>query len=69
MEIGTSPRNPIIPEIRDSIITVNDVKVLILRPGDKVSPQQSQPPQQQSSILNLQSIIENSNIITVFILT
>lgn len=31
MEIGTSPKNPIIPEIRDSIITVNDVKVLILR--------------------------------------
>ena len=70
MEIGTSPKNPIIPETRDNIITVNDVKVLIFRPDNTIGPpQQSQPPQQQSSILNLQSIIDYSIDVTVFILT
>ena len=48
MEIGTSPKTPTIPEIRDNIITVNDVKVLILRPAKTVvePPQQLQPSQQ-----------------------
>ena len=59
IEMGTSPKNPIMPEIRDSIITVNDVKVLILRPYAiiLVFPQQPQSPQQHNCILNLQTIM------------
>ena len=50
---------PMIPDTRDNIITVNEVKVLILIPGAIITcppPQQPQPPQQ--SILIHQSIIK-----------
>jgi len=60
MEIGTVSKIPIIPETRDNIITVNDVRLLILRIGipeaypghmsQQLSPQQvSQQPLQQHS--------------------
>ena len=55
MEIGTCSKNPIIPEIRDSIITVKDVKVFILRKEiPEAFPQQAQlsPPQLQQPQLH-----------------
>ncbi|WP_162306727.1 hypothetical protein DSAG12_04295 [Promethearchaeum syntrophicum] len=49
MEIGTCSKIPIIPEISESIITVTDVKVLILRIGiPDAFPQQLQLSQQLS---------------------
>ena len=43
IEIGTFSKIPIIPETRDSIITVKDVRVLILRIGTpEALPQQVQ---------------------------
>ena len=71
IEIGTSPKNPIIPEIRDSIITVNDVKVLILTPTKtEVVPQQPQSPQQQpppplACIFNHQFIVKKIYVINM----
>ena len=75
MKIGTSPKNPIIPEIKDNIITVSDVKVLIFRPENNTAdpPQQPQSPQQQPvlkacmTILNLQSIEKSIDKLTMSI--
>ncbi|MCK4501071.1 hypothetical protein KAU11_11285, partial [Candidatus Babeliales bacterium] len=51
MKIGNSPKNPIIPDIKDNIITVSDVKVLILRKETpEAFPQQVQHSQHSQQV-------------------
>jgi len=57
MEIGTVSKIPIIPETRDNIITVNDVRVLILRIGipEAYPGQLSQQPRLSQQLLQQHS--------------